>query len=103
MARLRAVAAAAAAAALVSPPAVAQTVCAPTEQLRAALSGQFGERQVLVAILTDEITAELWLRPDGASFSWVQTTAEGRSCIVQAGKDWMAVPGPEAEVAGVPG
>lgn len=47
-----------------------------------SLAGQFGERQVLVAILTDEIAAE------------------GRSCIVQAGKDWMAVPGPDAEVAG---
>lgn len=76
---------AAAPAAATSP--VAEVICAPTPEMEARLSAQYGEVKKGLGMRDPEAVMEIWTSPRG-SWTLVMAYAAGQSCIVAMGEDW---------------
>lgn len=72
----------------VAAPAAAQSACAPHDDLAERLESQFSERAVGLGLSGRQRLIELYRSEDGRTWSLVATTAEGVSCIIDAGVAW---------------
>lgn len=61
--------------------------CAPAADVRARLSETYGETRVWQGVNARGNVTELWLSQSG-SWSYVVTTPQGQSCIVDSGVEW---------------
>jgi hypothetical protein len=63
--------------------------CAPPDVMRAELKRTFGEEPVAVGLTTRGTLIEVMTTLDGATFTIIETTAAGVSCVKAAGKGWL--------------
>jgi hypothetical protein len=83
----------------VAMPAAAQTVCLPQERLSKQLAEQYDEHPVAIGLVDSGRLVQVFARADGESWTIVQTTAGGQSCIAAAGRYWhMIEPEPKGLV-----
>lgn len=66
---------------------IAEIICAPTDEMRRKLTGQFGEARQGTGVQSPDQVMELWSGEDG-DWTLVMTYASGRSCIVAMGEHW---------------
>jgi hypothetical protein len=57
-------------------------------------SPRYNEQQVAVGAQGGRAQIELWVAPDGTSWTILQHFADGRACIVAVGREWMERPAP---------
>jgi hypothetical protein len=70
----------------------AQVVCATHAQIVDYLKGEFQELQGAYGLVGDKAILELFLSPQGASWTIVITDVSGKSCILAAGDSWEQTP-----------
>lgn len=68
---------------------IAEVICAPTDEMTARLTTQFGENRVATGVRNPEQVMEIWAADDGQSWTMVATYARGVSCIVAMGEYWQ--------------
>lgn len=76
----------------VATPALAQAGCAEREEVVRALESQYGERLLASGLAGERVAVEVFVRPDGASWTIVLTRPDGTSCAILAGKVWHPAP-----------
>ena len=81
--------AALAAFAATSLPAVAQTQCAPREVLIERLADRYGETLVGGGLQNGRAVFEIWSSKSDGSWTILMTRANGTSCVMAAGTDWI--------------
>jgi hypothetical protein len=75
----------------VAMPAAAQTVCLPHERMSKQLAEQYDERPVAIGLADSGRLVQVFAKADGDSWTIVQTTPNGMSCIAAAGRYWHAI------------
>lgn len=78
----------------ISPPAqattpIAEVLCAPRADMVQRLKVQHRARMTAMGVRDVEAVMEVW-SDDHGRWTMVQTYANGQSCIVAMGTDWMA-------------
>ncbi len=68
---------------------IAEIICEPTIHMHDKLTRQFGSHRVATGVRSPEQVMEVWTSRSGA-WTMVITYANGTSCIVAMGKDWLA-------------
>ena len=66
----------------------AETACAPRETITARLTRDYGERLMATGMQGETQVLEIWSGPSG-SFTLLATTADGQSCVVATGTDFL--------------
>ncbi len=78
--------------ALVSSPAVAQQyVCGDREELVSRLETAYFEEQVAMGLDGNGRVVELYVSKETGTFSIIQTTPTGISCLMTAGDNWLDI------------
>ena len=67
----------------------AQVVCGAREALVAALARTYGEQPRVRALTARGALLEVFATPDGATWTILITTPNGRACIASAGEAWL--------------
>ena len=67
---------------------IAEIICAPTDEMRARLTGEFGEVRRGTGFRNPNEIMELWSGDRSGDWTLVMTYASGRSCIVAMGEHW---------------
>jgi hypothetical protein len=75
----------------VATPAAAQTACLPHERLSKQLAEQYDEHLVAMGLADSGRLIQVFAKADGDSWTIVQTTPGGQSCIAAAGRYWYVV------------
>lgn len=75
----------------IAAPAAAQTVCLPFERLSHQLAEQYDEHPVAIGLVDPGRLIQVFARADGDSWTIIQTTPGGQSCIAAAGRYWHAI------------
>ncbi|MFD2741279.1 S-adenosyl-L-homocysteine hydrolase [Sulfitobacter aestuarii] len=63
----------------------AQDVCMRAEEMRASLTDWYGERPLPGH---QEADTQVWVSPEGDTWSLVRFMVDGRSCVMETGEDW---------------
>ncbi len=71
-------------------PAMAQQICAPADDVRTRLEQKFGEHSVGAGV-SDGKLVELLTTKDGMTWTIIQTTPKGESCLIAAGEGWRVL------------
>lgn len=68
----------------------ARPACSERTVITAWLTSQYQEEPLFVGTVADSLVFEVWTAPSG-TWSVLQTTPDGRTCIVAAGEDgeWL--------------
>jgi hypothetical protein len=75
--------------------------CLPRDDILAVLGANFSEAPIGMGLQNEVTVVEVLRSPDGASWTILPTFANGVSCVVASGTDWLA--GSEMELAGTLG
>ena len=86
------------AAATAPPPAEAQAVCGPRNDLTARLAEDYGESQRGLGLKGSAAVYELWVSEKTGSWTFIVSLPDGRACLVASGVHWHDVPRPEAVI-----
>ncbi len=70
---------------------IAEVICAPTGEMQARLTREFGETRRGFGTRGPEQVLEVWTDPSG-DWTLVMTYASGQSCIVAMGDNWDYLP-----------
>jgi hypothetical protein len=65
-----------------------QSRCGPREELVEVLRNKYRETPVAAGVTLSGGLVELLAQPDGATWTIMVTTPQGRSCLVAAGEGW---------------
>lgn len=65
--------------------------CAPRPQVIATLAKTHSEQQRGAGFQNSSAATELWITPDGATWTILLTRPNGVSCIIASGTDWITV------------
>lgn len=85
---------------LVSSPAFAQSNCAPRDQVVKNLSEKYGEYRAAGGLTSNNMVYEVWLSEKTRTWTIVRTMANGMSCIMASGANWVTFP---PEIDGIDG
>jgi hypothetical protein len=69
---------------------IAEVICAPRAQMEARLTREFRASLTGFGLRDAEAVMEVWSDPQGR-WTLVQRYADGQSCILAMGADWVAV------------
>jgi hypothetical protein len=71
-----------------------QSACASHEAMSAQLEQRFAEAPVALGLTGGgRMVVQVFASADGATWTVVLTSPEGKSCIAAAGRDWQSLPG----------
>ena len=85
-------------AAATAPPAEAQAVCGPRDDLTGRLEQDYGEAQRGLGLKGSTALYELWVSEKTGSWTFIVSLPDGNACLVAAGGHWRDVPRPETVV-----
>ncbi len=74
--------------AALTPPALAQSTCAPREALIKQLDGKYKETLTGGGLRNDNQVLEIWTAPETGTWTALLTSANGLSCILATGTHW---------------
>lgn len=69
---------------------IAEVICAPSPQMTAKLTRQFGTSRTATGLRNPEEIVEIWT-DDNGDWTMVIAYASGKSCIVAMGAHWQDV------------
>ena len=74
-------------------------VCSPRADALAHLAKKYGETPAAAGMTNDGFMVELLRTPDGATWTILTTSPQGKSCIRAAGQGWRRLnpPGPNLD------
>lgn len=64
-------------------------ICASSSGIYQWLADTYGEERIMFGARSDSVVYELWASREKLTWSWVQTTSGGQSCVVMSGNDYM--------------
>lgn len=76
-------------AALVSFPATAQEICGDRKEIVNRLESAYIEKQIALGLDSSGRLIELFVSKETGTFTILQSTTEGTSCLMAAGEGWM--------------
>lgn len=85
-----------------APPALAQTSCAHRDQLTESLSTKYNESQTGLGLQGEDKLLEVWTSNETGSWTILVTMANGMSCILATGANWLEAPQAVAVPKGFP-
>lgn len=85
-------------AAATAPPAEAQVICGPRDDLTQKLERDFGEVQRGLGLKGSTALYELWVSENTGSWTFIVSLPDGNACLVASGRHWRDVPQPEAVI-----
>lgn len=73
-------------------PAYAQNApkCGPVAEIQKALKDKFNETLTSYGVVNERAVIEVYLSPDGKTWTILALGADGRACFLSAGKDWVS-------------
>lgn len=71
---------------------IAEVICAPRAQMVERLTVQYRSQLSGMGMRERDAVIEVWADPEGR-WTLVQRYADGQSCILAMGADWMAMEG----------
>ena len=74
----------------------AEPVCGPTEQVLVALAERYSELSAARGFLGDGSILMVTATADGSSWTLLQITPAGQTCMMAGGTGWEMVPPPPA-------
>ena len=80
--------AAAAAVFIAVSPAVADVICNPRSVIVEHLKKEYGEQPLMFGLNNDGRVIELFVTPNGATWTLLVTNMRGISCVVTSGETW---------------
>ena len=69
----------------------AQTLCSTHEEITDLLDSRYSEAQVAIGIANNGGLIEVFSAGDGATWTIVMTTPQGKSCVVANGGEWYMI------------
>lgn len=78
---------------LISSPAYSAP-CAPRDRIIERLADKYSETQRSIGIINSTTAIEVWVAPDGLTFTVLTTDSNGISCLITAGSNWQTKPAP---------
>lgn len=72
--------------------AMAQTACAPRDQMIAKLQSSYGEDRMGAGLRGEASLFEVWASADSGTWTILVTDTEGVSCIMASGDTWLDMP-----------
>ena len=79
---------------------LSQQKCGSRDDLVAVLGEKYQEHLISGGLTGPTKLLEVWRSEDGTTWTILITEANGRSCIVASGTDWVEFPGVMAEMMG---
>jgi hypothetical protein len=79
------------------PPAIAAP-CGPRDEVVRQLATDMGQEHRAIGLTQSGALAELFMTPDGSSWTLIISLPQGFSCIIAAGHDWVERKDPQPEV-----
>lgn len=70
-------------------PGHAMPSCAARAELKGVLESRYAERQAALGLAQDGRVLEVFVAPDGLTWTLLVTTKEGVSCILASGRSWL--------------
>lgn len=70
-------------------PAFAQSACLTRPEMLALLDERYSEKSIAGGLESSGRLIEVFVSPDGKTWSMVLTTPDGTSCIIAAGEEWL--------------
>jgi hypothetical protein len=64
--------------------------CLPRDDILAALNANFAESPIGMGLQDEATVVEILRSPDGSSWTILQSFANGLSCVVASGTNWLA-------------
>ena len=80
---------------VISTGAFAQNACFNRGDLVKHLDGKFDESPVAAGLAANGSILEVFVSPDGITWTIVLTKPNGRTCVMASGESWMGIPMPK--------
>ena len=71
--------------------ALAQSSCLPHSKLVDLLDGKYSEQRIAMGLENTGRLVEIFTSDDGATWTIAFTTADGASCVIAAGNNWLDI------------